>query len=250
MIKKFLATLGLVLALYAPSVAGLIFDGTDDNVHYGDIPAIDDATKLSCSMWVYLDDLLANYIIMASAPGSTVGFNFRYDLLDGADARIWFFNVRESAGAGTDENNVKGQTDSASSGVWEHVFWSFEAGSATGLQLWVDGTETTNGSPRSAALIADAGKGGGNIIFGENNSGGGDLPGRIAEVGCWDEILTDPEIVSLSKGFSPPLIRPSALIFYAPMIGKTQQDNDLTGNGAAPTYANQTASTPHPRVLR
>jgi len=48
----------------------------------------------------------------------------------------------------------------------------------------------------------------------------------IAEVGIWNEALTDDEVLSLSKGFAPSLIRPSNLKFYNRCIQKSQ---DLYG---------------------
>lgn len=44
---------------------------------------------------------------------------------------------------------------------------------------------------------------------------------RIAEVGIWDVSLNDAEIAALGKGFSPLLIRPQNLVFYAPLMGDT-----------------------------
>ena len=41
--------------------------------------------------------------------------------------------------------------------------------------------------------------------------------GYIAEVAIWQAQLSEAEIVSLAKGFSPLLIRPASLIFYAPL---------------------------------
>lgn len=50
--------------------------------------------------------------------------------------------------------------------------------------------------------------------------------GRIAEVGIWNAALTDDEVLSLSKGFAPYLVRPSSLKFYNRCI---QQSKDLSG---------------------
>jgi len=43
---------------------------------------------------------------------------------------------------------------------------------------------------------------------------GGFFDGRIAEAAVWNVALTDDEVISLSKGFAPYLIRPSNLRFY------------------------------------
>ncbi len=250
--KKFLLTIALFFLLVAPTQAGLIFDGTNDNVHYGDIPAIDDATTLSCSIWVYLDNLTADYALFNSQVGGVAGITWIYDLkgaTSGAD-RIYTIFIKESAGGGSSDTKIEGQTDSASATTWQHVFFSFLANTAsTGMQLWVDGAETTNGSPTGTSSVAQVGAGGANMTFGETVAGTNDLPGRLAEAACWDVILIDPEIISLSKDLSPIHVRPASLVFYVPMVGKTKSDNDIIG-GKTPTYANDTASTPHPRVYK
>lgn len=77
--------------------------------------------------------------------------------------------------------------------------------------------------------------------------------GLIAEVGIWNVALGVDEIVSLARGASPLLIRPSALVAYWPLlrgsvaISGTSLDRwrdglHLTEN-ASPTLAD------HPRVL-
>jgi hypothetical protein len=67
--------------------------------------------------------------------------------------------------------------------------------------------------------------------------------GSVAVAGIWNEALTDDEVLSLSKGFAPSLIRPSNLKFYNRCIQKSQ---DLYG-GRALTEVNIT-KTDHPRI--
>jgi hypothetical protein len=75
------------------------------------------------------------------------------------------------------------------------------------------------------------------------NTRGGFLNGYIAEAGIWNAALTDDEVLSLSKGFAPSLIRPSNLKFYNRCIQKSQ---DLY-EGRALTEVNIT-KTHHPRI--
>lgn len=42
--------------------------------------------------------------------------------------------------------------------------------------------------------------------------------GNLSEFGVWNVVLTDGEINSLAKGFSPKKIRPQSLKFYAPIV--------------------------------
>jgi hypothetical protein len=68
--------------------------------------------------------------------------------------------------------------------------------------------------------------------------------GRITEVGIWTAALTAEEILSLSQGASPALVRPHSLAFYAPLIRDLQ---DLRG-GLAITNNNGATVVDHPRI--
>lgn len=67
---------------------------------------------------------------------------------------------------------------------------------------------------------------------------------EIAEAAIWSVVLTDAEIASLAKGFSPRRIRPQSLVFYAPLLRNLQ---DLRG-GLALTNNNTATIANHPRV--
>jgi hypothetical protein len=67
--------------------------------------------------------------------------------------------------------------------------------------------------------------------------------GDIAEPAIWNTTLTDDEILSLSKGFAPSLIRPTNLKFYNRCI---RTPKDLYG-GLNFTSVNLTI-TDHPRI--
>lgn len=70
------------------------------------------------------------------------------------------------------------------------------------------------------------------------------MDGDISEAAIWSVALTDAEVNSLGKGFSPRRIRPQSLIFYAPMI-RTLQD---IKNGITLTNNNSATVANHPRV--
>lgn len=70
--------------------------------------------------------------------------------------------------------------------------------------------------------------------------------GLIAEVGVWTAALDAEEIAALAKGFTPDQIRPSALVFYAPLVRTLTRDlwGGLTlTNGGGVTVA------AHPRII-
>jgi hypothetical protein len=84
------------------------------------------------------------------------------------------------------------------------------------------------------------------ILIGARWSGGARgsfFNGRIAEAAIWNVALTDDEVLSLSKGFAPSLIRPSNLRFYNRCL-RTSQD---LSQGRTLTQVNIT-NFDHPRI--
>ena len=67
---------------------------------------------------------------------------------------------------------------------------------------------------------------------------------RVAEAAIWTAALTASDILSLSQGASPALVRPASLAFYAPLIRDLQ---DLRG-GLAITNDNGATVADHPRI--
>jgi hypothetical protein len=68
--------------------------------------------------------------------------------------------------------------------------------------------------------------------------------GSIAEVGVWSVALTADEVLSLSRGISPALVRPQSLAFYAPLIRNIAD----MARGIALTNVNTATVSDHPRV--
>jgi len=61
-------------------------------------------------------------------------------------------------------------------------------------------------------------------------------PGLIAEVGIWNVVLSDAEVLSIAYRISCSLIRPGSLVFYAPLIRQILDISagfSLTNNGGA-----------------
>ena len=70
--------------------------------------------------------------------------------------------------------------------------------------------------------------------------------GLIAEVGVWTAALDASEIAALAKGWKPDTIRPSALVFYAPLVRTLTRD--LWG-GLTLTNNNGVTVAAHPRII-
>jgi hypothetical protein len=72
--------------------------------------------------------------------------------------------------------------------------------------------------------------------------------GRIADAAMWNVALSDDEIAALQKGYSPLLVRPSALVAYWPLVGRTSPEIDVRG-GRNFTLTNSPTPAEHPRVI-
>jgi len=71
--------------------------------------------------------------------------------------------------------------------------------------------------------------------------------GRIAEAAIWNVALSDAEVASLAKGYSPLFIQPTALVAYWPLIGHATTEIDSVGGfGLTVTGATKAA---HPRII-
>jgi len=76
--------------------------------------------------------------------------------------------------------------------------------------------------------------------------------GRIAEVGIWNVALTDDQVLSLARGYSPLCVQPQGLVFYAPLVRNVQDVRGgltLTATGS-PTVADHCRIIyPHNRIV-
>lgn len=97
--------------------------------------------------------------------------------------------------------------------TWHHVAGVFTSATSRTVYLNAAGavTETTNVTPSG---ISDLGVGAGfkssTIMLPFN--------GKLAELAAWNAALTAAEIAVLADGFSPQLVRPASLVFYAPLV--------------------------------
>lgn len=162
----------------------------------------------------------------------------------------WSINFRNFGGRSvqftvqTASGEVTSQTGAWSPNQWHHAA-GVEA-SSTSHTAYLDGVAATTNTTSRAPSGADR------ISIGkpaESSPASSEyFTGDIAEVGIWDVDLTAAEILSLSKGVTPPNIRPGNLVFYAPLVRDDSAGRDLVG-GLSLTYTGTSASA-HPRVFR
>jgi hypothetical protein len=140
-----------------------------------------------------------------------------------------------SVGASTATANT---TTAIVRNTWQHA--AAVCTSTTSRSIYLNGggkaTNTTSVTPAGINNIMTGGRwSGGTRAFFFN--------GRIAEVAIWNAALTDDEVLSLSKGFAPYLIRPMNLRFYNRCLRISQ---DLS-QGRTLTQVNIT-NFDHPRI--
>jgi hypothetical protein len=121
-------------------------------------------------------------------------------------------------------NGVTGTSNNATvvtTGQWHHAAGVYR--STTNRQIYfnsISGTANTTSLPVTVV----------NMQIGARIAPGVTLvpfSGNIADFGVWDIDLSDGEIASLSKGFSCHKIRPTSLVFHAPLVRVIQ---DTVGN--------------------
>ena len=176
------------------------FDGTDDYIDWGNLGSlIHTPSALSGSIWVWLDDLTADHTI-ANTRTPAGGINWQFDDVGSVSGRTDMFNIFVEEDAGTN-TRIESATASAVSGAWQHVFFSFVPNAVEGLQLWINGVEDAN-SPVNTTNIDDLGTTEStNLRNGSDNCALRDHDGRLAEQAYWSRVLTDAEIIILSKGY-------------------------------------------------
>jgi hypothetical protein len=178
----------------------------------GDAPGADvSGAALTVAFWVYADNNPGFNFPLAKGSGDP---NIQYQFL-----RVGS-NYRFEPGQAGGTHLVIGDVGNIQPGIWAHVCGRCGGG---GASLAVNG-----------ATLASAGAG--NIPdTAQSLNIGHSFYGKVAEVGIWNVILANEEVVALAKGFSPLMIRPASLRGYWPMDGLGTVERNLKGTGDGTT---------------
>ena len=197
----------------------------------------DSLTALTVVSWVYADAL----------SGSNRNIVSKWDFGAGNKSFVLVYSNSSSKYLWEVVRNDEGHTDAMfgpdtdAVDQWQHVSGRW---STTTRDCWVDGAAgTANTISRTAVEPQD----GIDIVIASQHDNSNFFDGQIAEVCIWDAYLSDEEMVSLSKGLRPNLIRPANVIFYPPLYD-TNYDVDLA-RGVSGTPANTpTNGVEHPTI--
>lgn len=197
------------------------------------------AVPLTMACWVYSDDATIEQVPMSIVPAGSAGDRFALYLAGDVAGDF----AQAAVGSSTIGTSRANATAGYSVNTWHHIAGVFT--SATLRAAFIDGgnkgTNTANNTPAVTldrtciGAIADS------------------LPraffsGRIAEAAIWNVALSDEDIASLAKGFSPCLIRPQSLVAYWPLFGNGSPEPDRWKNRYDLTLTNGPTKADHPRI--
>lgn len=202
--------------------------GSSQRISAGTSPVSGPPLTMSC--WINSDSISANSV--ALYVGNSVGID-RFAIFTDVFGRINAQTVRTGISAVSTTSGV------ITTGTWAQAGAVYS--SATSRVAYLNGIAATVETTNIAVTTADA------VGIGARAASGvWDVyfDGRIAEVGIWNAALTADEMAALAKGFSPRLIRPQSLVFYAPLV---RDLIDVRG-GLALTNNNTATVADHPRI--
>lgn len=186
---------------------------------------------ISMSAWFRTSDLTINQCIVANNL-ETTGIGV-YLIVRGVDAGDPL-SASDYDGSTAARANSGG---SVTSGTWHHGGASFTATNVRAVYL--DGARTDNSTSVTSYSAPDRTR------IGTFLSGNSHWSGQIAEVGIWNVTLTDDEMLILAAGFSPLVVRPSALQLYVPLWGGVF---DYIGGKTFTDSGGTTDAGFHPRI--
>jgi len=199
------------------------FDGTDDYIEA--TSAVLTAAPLTLACWFNSDSTTVNQALLSLS--SANGQN-RF-ILQAAGGAVSGDPVRAITTAANTSSNADSLT-SYTANTWHHAAATFE--STTHRRAFIDGVGGTAETTLRSPTTINSTRIGHTIV---SSARGQFTNGRIAEACIWNVALDDAEIASLADGYRPSLIRPSAIVFYVPLIREVadyERALSLTTSGA------------------
>jgi hypothetical protein len=200
------------------------FPGTNSNYLriVNPVSAIDYAgSTLTVHCWVR-PDTTTPATLVAKEPGTATTRGWQ---LGKHGTNISFFTF--NSGGGVDAVAEVAYT-TLGTGAWKAVAGRKNGTGAGAVALWIAGASVATTSASQANLNDTS------ADFTIGTRGVNDEPfnGQIQDVAVWSASLSDSELVALSKGVSPQMIRRASLIAHYPMWGDSSgTELDLSGNG-------------------
>lgn len=174
------------------------------------------AAPLTMACWFRTPNVSDNQVLMSVGASGTT---HRFGLMTGGAIASDPILAQVNAGSTTSATTTAGY----SANVWHHACGVYD--SATSRAAYLDGgakgTNATSKVPSGLNRTA--------IGREVQATPANYVDGDIAEAAIWNVALTDGEVMTLSLGLSPLLVRPSGLVAYWPMAGRLSPEIDPVG---------------------
>lgn len=206
------------------------FDGSDDKLLESAAPLSDE--PITFSVWVISDVDTGNAAVIGIS--STNGDQWILQRIAGVIRAQKSINNTTHAWA---------QSGSITTGVYQHYAGVFRANNDR--SVFLDGTKADNTGTVADPTVDTF------VVGAKTDADGTGFElfwnGQIAEAAVWNASLTDAEIIALSNGYSPLLIRPANLVRYIPILGRNSPELELiSANNMTITG---TTTTAHPPMI-
>jgi len=221
----------LLLAFTAAALAGRGFNGSSQYISGGSVPTT--TLPITTACWFKAANVTASgSLVSLSTNAGTARYTMsvRGDIV-GDPLRAAAVNSGGTAGQAS-------TSTSYTAGVWHHALAIYS--SSTSRTIYLNGAGSgTNTTSITVGTGINRTLTGAQILTTVQDF----FNGSIAEVGIWGVALDAGEISALASGFSPRLIRPASLLYYAPLVGTPR---DLYGMALTD---NSTTAADHVRIF-
>ncbi len=213
---------------------------TSDKIVYPHLSALDGATMVTTSFWVFpvttttsYDAILGQIGASGSGPGNTTGFQILHHI---NDARRLFIACRNNSASPAEQYS----DTTLVLNVWNHVIVQYDGTQATAtdrIRVWVNNTEVS-GITVGTSTPTSLGTTDQPFQIGNSSEGGGSLfwSGRLADVVVWTGLtLTAAERTALYAGARISTIQPAAQVFRDEMLDNATPQNVITAEAGTTT---------------
>lgn len=228
---------------------GFTFDGIDDAISMGDIANLDTATQLSGCAWTkHTTDTNDDWIMSKYDSVGVKGFMLFRDDVSSVTSRTDIYSVYLDESGGSDSVRLETPANVAKANSWNHICFTYQNNSATGLRLYLNGAEVAD-SPKSTTAIAAIDAGTTGFILGKEWSSASPLAGNIDDVRLYDRPITPDEVTRLYAMGDGKLGKTRTDRFTNGLVGHWTMDGpqvnwsnntvvDLSGSGYTGTMTN------------
>lgn len=165
----------------------------------------------------------------------------------GSSTNYWTMGVTTSAIRNSARNSTESPANTTAgptANVWNHACGTF--GSNSSRAAYLDGgnkgTNATSQTPSGINRFA--------IASLARSTPTNFFDGQIAHVAVWNVELTDDEAAMLGQHrVSPLFVRPSALVWYSPYVGRDSVEIDIIGGGSLTLTNSPASSAEEPPLL-